>query len=63
VVLGLEGERVDVDADGRHVRVVLEGLDQVEILALAHREAIVAVELEERRNDRVLASEALDTRD
>ena len=63
VLLGLESERVDVDADGGDVRVVLEGLDLVEIAALAHLEAIVAVELEERRHARVLARHALDTRD
>ena len=63
MLLGLEGERVDVDADGGDVRVVLEGLDLVEIAALAHLEAIVAVELEEGRDDWVVASHALDTRD
>ena len=63
MLLGLEGERVDVDADGGDVRVVLEGLDLVEIAALAHLEAIVTVELEEGRDDWVVASHALDTRD
>jgi len=63
VLLGLEGERVDVDADGGDVRVVLEGLDLVEIAALAHLEAVVAVELEQRRDARVLARHALHTRD
>ena len=63
MLLGLEGERVDVDARRGDVRVVLEGLDLVEIATLAHLEAIVAVELEERRHDRVLARHALDTRD
>ncbi len=63
MLLGLEGERVDVDADGGHVRVVLVGLDPVEVRALANLEPIVAVELEERRDDGVLAGHALDTRD
>ena len=63
VLLGLESERVHVDARRGDVRVVLEGLDLVEIAALAHLEAIVAVELEERRHARVLARHALDTRD
>jgi len=62
VLLGLESERVDVDADGGDVRVVLVGLHQVEVVALARLEAIVAVELEERRDDGVLARHALDTR-
>ena len=63
MLLGLESERVDVDADGGDVRVVLVGLHQVEVVALARLEAIVAVELEERRHDGVLARHALDTRD
>jgi len=63
VLLGLESERVDVDADGGDVRVVLEGLDLVEIAALAHLEPVVAVELEKGRHARVLARHALDTRD
>ena len=63
MLLGLESERVDVDADGGDVRVVLVGLHQVEVVALARLEAIVAVELEERRHDGVLARHALDARD
>ena len=63
MLLGLESEGVHVDARRRHVRVVLEGLDLVEIAALTHLEAVVAVELEERRNRGVVAGEALDTRD
>jgi len=62
VLLGLESERVDVDADGGDVRVVLEGLDLVEVAALANLEAIVAVELEKGRDDGVLAAHALDAR-
>ena len=63
MLLGLEGERVDVDADGGNVRVVLVGLDPVEVGTLADLEPVVAVELEERRDDGVLAGHALDTRD
>jgi hypothetical protein len=46
VLLGLESERVDVDTDGRDVGVVLVRLDLVEVAALAHLEAVVAVELD-----------------
>ena len=62
VLLGLERERVHVDAHRGDVRVVLERLHLVEIAALAHLEAIVAVQLEERRDARVLARHALHTR-
>ena len=62
VLLGLEGKRVDVDADRGAVGVVLVGLDQVEVGTLTHGEAVVAVELEERRDDGVLARHALHTR-
>jgi len=41
---------------------VLVRLDLVEIASLAYLEAIVTVELEERRDDRVLARHALDAR-
>jgi hypothetical protein len=63
VVLGLERKGVYVDTLGRAVGVVLEGLDQVEVLALTNREAIVTVELEKSSYYRVLARHALDTRD
>jgi len=63
VLLGLESEGVDVDANGGDVGVVLERLHLVEIASLAYREAIVAVELEEGRNDRVVTGHALNTRD
>jgi len=63
VLLGLEGKRVDVDADRGDVRVVLVRLHQVEVVALALREAVVAVELDLRRHDGVVARHALDTRD
>ena len=62
VLLGLESERVDVDARGGDVRVVLEGLDLVEIASLTNLEAVVAVELEESRDRGVVAGKALNTR-
>ncbi len=63
MVLGVEGKRVDVDADRGDVGVVLEGLDQVEVLALTLIEAIVAVELDLGDNRGVLARKTLHTRD
>jgi len=63
VLLGLESEGVHVDASRRHVGVVLEGLDLVEIAALTSLEAVVAVELEESRDRGVVASEALNAGD
>ena len=63
VLLRLEGKRVNVDADSGDVGVVLVRLNQVEVVAVANLEAVVAVELEERGDDRVLASHALDTGD
>ena len=60
MLLGLEGKRVHIDASGGHIGVVLERLDLVEIAALAHLEAIVAVELEERSDDWVLAAHTLE---
>ena len=63
MLLGLEGERVDVDANSGDVRVVLEGLDLVEVASLTALETIVAVELEESIDRGVVAGKALDTRD
>ena len=63
MLLWEESERVHVDADGGDVRVVLEGLDLVEIATLANLEPVVAVELEKGRHARVLARHALDTCD
>jgi len=63
VLLRLEREGVDVDANARHVGVVLVGLDLVEIAALTHLEPVVAVELDERRDARVVARHALNARD
>lgn len=59
VLLRLESERVHVDADRRYVGVVLVRLYPVEIRALAHRETVVAVQLDQSGNDRVLACHAL----
>jgi len=63
VVLRLEGERVDVHADRGDVGVVLVRLDQVEVATLALREPVVTVELDLRRDYRVLAGKTLDARD
>jgi len=63
VLLGLESEGVHVDASRGHVGVVLEGLDLVEIATLANLEAIVAVELEERRDRGVVTRKTLNTCD
>jgi len=47
VLLGLQGEGVHVDAlVDRHVLVVLERLHQVEVSTVAHREAVLAVQLQ-----------------
>jgi len=62
VLLGLEGKRVDVDADRGDVGVVLVRLDQVEVGTLAARESVVAVELEETIDRGVVARHALNTR-
>ena len=59
MVLRLEGEGVDVDTNGGDVGVVLVRLDQVEVLALALGEPIVAVELDLGNGDRVVAGKAL----
>ena len=61
MLLGLEREGVDVDTRGRRARVVLEGLDLVEVRPFTLREAVLAVELELRDLNRVLAF-ALDAR-
>lgn len=63
MLLRLEGKRVNVDADSGDVGVVLVRLNQVEVVAVANLEAVVAVELEERGDDRVLAGHALDAGD
>jgi len=63
VLLRLEGEGVDVDANRGDVGVVLVRLDLVEVASLTHLEAVVAVELDERRDARVAAGHALNARD
>jgi len=63
VLLRREGKRVDVDANRGDVGVVLVRLDQVEVLALALREAVLAVELDLGRDDGVAARHALEARD
>ncbi len=55
----LEGEAVHIDTNRGDVGVVLVRLDPVEVVTVTHREAIVAVELEERGDGRVLARHAL----
>ena len=56
VLLWAQGEGVHVDAARWHVLVVLIWLYQVEVLAIANGEPVVAVELEEGLRDRVLAA-------
>jgi len=63
VLLRLEGKGVHVDTNRGDVGVVLVGLDQVEVATLTLVEAIVAVELDLGRNDRIVTGHALDTRD
>jgi len=62
VLLRLQREGVHVDTHGRDVRVVLVRLHQVEVRALTHLEAIVAVELQQSRDDRVAARHTLHAR-
>ena len=52
-VLRLERERVHVDARGRRAGVVLVGLHEVEVVALALREPILAVQLDLGHHRRV----------
>ena len=57
VFFRLEGKRVDVDTRRiGDVRVVLVGLYEVEVRALAFREAVVTVEEELSRPDAVLGT-------
>ena len=63
MLLRLEREGVHADADGGDVGVVLVRLDQVEVLALALGEPIVAVELDLGDHRRVVARHALHARD
>ncbi len=59
MLLGLEGERVHVDTNGRDVGVVLVRLDLVEVATLTDLETVVAVELEEGSHRGVLAGHTL----
>ena len=59
MLLRLQGKRVDVDTNSGDVGVVLVGLDLVEVASLPHREAVVAVQLDQGRDHRVLTSHAL----
>ena len=63
VLLRLESERVHVDTNSGDVGVVLERLNQVEVVAVANLEAVVAVELQQSRDRGVLASHALNAGD
>ena len=63
MLLWLEGERINVDANRWDVGVVLVWLHPVEVVAVANLEAVVAVELEKRGDRWVLAGHALDTSD
>ena len=63
MLLRLESKGVDVDTDRRDVGVVLVRLDQVEVGAFTDLETIVAVELDEGRDDRVLACHAFNACD
>jgi hypothetical protein len=59
----LESEGVDVDTDGRDVGVVLVRLDFVEVATFTDLETIVAVELDEGGDTRVLTSHTFNTSD
>ncbi len=54
MLLGPEGKGVQVDTGVRGTSVVLVGLDEVEVGALALREAVLAVKLKLSSHDRVL---------
>ena len=59
MLLRLESKGVDVDTNRGDIGVVLVGLHLVEVASFADLEAIVAVELEQRSDDRVTTSHAL----
>ena len=61
MLLRLESEGVDVDTNSGDVGVVLVRLYPVEVVAVAHREAVVAVELDEGSYYRVVTSHTLNT--
>ena len=55
MLFGPQGKGVHVDASVRRTRVVLEGLDDIKVGSLTLGEAILSVELELGRDDRVLS--------
>jgi hypothetical protein len=61
VLLRRESKRVHVDTNSRHVGVVLVGLYLVEIATLTDSESVMAVELEESGDHRVLTCHTLNT--
>jgi hypothetical protein len=63
VLLRLESERVHVDTDRGDVGVVLVRLNPVEVVTVADSEAVVAVELDEGRDYRVVTSHTLNAGD
>jgi len=63
VLLRLQSEGVDVDTDSGDVGVVLVRLDPVEVVAVTYGESVVAVQLDEGRDYRVVTSHTLNTGD
>ena len=59
MLLGLESKGIHVDTNGRAVGVVLVGLDHVEVGTLTNIKSVMAVELDERRDNRVATRHAL----
>jgi hypothetical protein len=59
VLLRVQGEGVHVNTHRRDVGVVLVGLHLVEVAALTHLEAVVAVQLQQSRHGRIATSHAL----
>ena len=59
VLLRLQSKRVQVDTHRRDVGVVLVRLYPVEVVAVAHGEAVVAVQLDQRGDHRVATGHAL----
>ena len=59
----LQREGIHVDTDGRDVGVVLVRLDPVEVVAVADGKPIVAVELDQGSDHRVVTSHAFNTGD
>jgi hypothetical protein len=63
VLLGLESKRVNVHTNSRDVSVVLVRLHPVEVVTVTNRESVVAVELEESSDSRVLTSHTFNASD